>query len=114
MPYEFTPESFNKFSEDIIKAGGDQATVTSLLADMQATFTAGVAKDIANAESLKTVTAENERLRNANMDLFLRVGSQAVSSIKKESVEEPEGDEKPLTTSGYMNDYFARLEANKK
>ena len=33
--YEFTQDSFRQFSEDIIAAGGDQATLTTILSQMQ-------------------------------------------------------------------------------
>lgn len=109
MPYEFTPEEFSRFSEEIIKAEGDQATLTSLLADMQSTVQTAIAKDIANTEKVETVTAENERLRKANMDLFLRVG------LPQETPKKPEEREpdKPSGVSAYMQSYFERLDKAK-
>lgn len=104
MPYSFTQEDYNKFSEDIIAAGGDQATLTTLLADMGGTVTDAIAKDIADTEKVTSVTAENERLKKANMDLFLRVGSPVQTGQP-----EPE-PEKPITTAEYMKKYFDSLE----
>ena len=107
MPYAFTLEDFNKFSDDILKAEGDQATLTSLLADMQGTYTEAVAKDIANTEKITTVTAENDRLKTANMDLFLRVGSKVAEDagvLPKEKPPEPEGG-----TNAYMAAYLDKL-----
>lgn len=102
MPYSFTPEDFNKFSEDILKAEGDQATLTTLLADMNGTFTDAIAKDIANNKKVETVSAENERLKKANMDLFLRIGTPAEPERKPD---EPEKSELP-PTARYMKSYF--------
>lgn len=112
MPYNFTAEEFNRFSEDIIKAGGDQATLTSLLADMQGTVTEAIAKDVASTEKVTSVTAENERLRKANMDLFLRVGSQAVQQTGGQQQEHEE--EKPQDTKTYMSNYFNKLDEAEK
>ena len=112
MPYSFTAEDFNKFSEDIIKAEGDQATLTSLLADMNGTITEAIAKDIANAEKVTTVTAENDRLRKANMDLFLRVG-QVAESPSKPKQDEVEKPDIPATQS-YMESYFEKLDKAKQ
>ena len=104
MPYSFTVEDFNKFSQDIIAAGGDQASLTSLLADMGGTFTEAVAKDMATGEKLTTVTAENERLKTANMDLFLRVGTKVAEEA---GVLPKVEDEKPKQgVADFMNCYF--------
>lgn len=107
MPYSFTAEDFNKFSEDIINAGGDQATLTTLLADMNGTIVDAIAKDVASTEQVNTVTAENERLKKANMDLFLRVGYN--SQPQQENNQSFEDDE--ITTSEYMKKYFNSLDS---
>lgn len=111
MPYEFTPEDFSKFSEDIIKAGGDQATLTSLLADMQGTYTDAIAKSMADTRTLETTTAENERLKAANYQLFLRVGEKDTEKIPGHQPQHNE--EKPLDTSDYMQSYFNKLDGGK-
>lgn len=105
MPYQFTPEEFNRFSEEVLNAGGDQATLTTLLADMGSTVTEAIASGISATERVNTVTAENERLRNANMELFLRVGNQNTAVI------EPEQEPATLMdTRQYMKQYFSSLE----
>ena len=112
MPYTFSLEDFNKFSEDVLQAGGDQATLTSLLADMGGTFTEAVAKDIATGEKLTTVTAENDRLKSANMDLFLRVGAK----VAEEAGVLPKAQEEETPARGtadFMNDYFSKLKKEK-
>lgn len=112
MPYNFTVDDFNKFSQDIIQAGGDQASLTSLLADMGGTFTEAVAKDIATGEKLSTVTAENDRLKSANMELFLRVGTKVAEDAgvitKQQEQEKPEQG-----VSDYMRSYFDKLQKGK-
>lgn len=111
MPYEFTAESFSKFTEDILQAGGDQATLTTLLADMQGTVTEAIAKDIAGTEKVNTVTAENERLKKANMDLFLRVGSAAMKTEEEKKTEE---EAEQIDTAQYMQKYFNSLDVREK
>lgn len=111
MPYEFTAEEFNRFSEEILKAEGDQATLTSLLADMNGTITGAIAKDMAQTEKVNTVTAENDRLRKANMDLFLRVGQvmENPGPSGQQQTEEP----KKITTADYMTQYFEKVDTQK-
>lgn len=105
MPYDFTQDSFRQFNDDIIKAGGDQATVTTILADMQDT----VFNNIGIMENLnkdkETLTKENERLRQANMDLFLRIGQQATAPEPSKQQEQ-----ETMSTSEYMEKYFEKME----
>lgn len=91
MAYEFTTDDFTKFSQDLISAGGDQATVTGLLADMQDTITKAVARDITNTEQLTKLTEENQRLKDGNMALFLRLGTETAnqSGIQNQAPSEP-------------------------
>lgn len=113
MPYEFTVEGFNAFSEDILKAEGDQATLTTLLADMNGTITDAIAKDVAATKEVETVTAENDRLRKANMTLFLRVGEK-VDTEQNKSNGNKDGEENPLSVDNYMKNYFDSLDKEKK
>lgn len=109
MPYTFTPEDFSKFSEDILKAEGDQATLTSLLADMQGTVTEAIAKDIAQSKKVETIEAENTRLKDANMALFLRVGSSLTQPDKDQTIPDQE-DLDQVNTKSYMEKYFESLD----
>lgn len=108
MPYEFTSEEFTRFGEDIIKAGGDQATLTALITDMSDTVTKAVIQSVQDAEKVEKIEAENERLRKSNMSLFLRVGDQNAKSdpIKAEVEDEKE----VVSTKSYMSSYFDKLD----
>ena len=105
MPYDFTSDGYEQFSQAIIGAGGDQATLTSILSDMQTTFTDNIAQGINNTKELDTVKAENERLRKANMDLFLRVGEQQREKTGEQKPPKQEDSEQPSTQS-LMDKYF--------
>lgn len=109
MPYEFTQESFQQFSQDVIAANGDQATLTSLLADMQGTFTDNIGIAAKQTKDLETLNAEADRLRKANMDLFLRVGAQAEQGSKQSDDGQGAGGNS-LTVEEYMDKIFDKQE----
>lgn len=108
MPYEFTQDAYRQFSEAILGANGDQATLTTILSDMQDTFNRGIADLAATTETNGNVTKENERLKQANMDLFLRLGTP-----QEPNKPQPE-PEKPMSTKEYMEHYFEKLDAKSK
>lgn len=109
MPYEFTQESFQQFSQDVIAANGDQATLTSLLADMQGTFTDNIGIAAKQTSDLETLNAEADRLRKANMDLFLRVGAQAERVNSQSDNGQGDGGNS-LSVEEYMNKLFDKQE----
>lgn len=109
MPYEFTQEAFQQFSQDVIAANGDQATLTSLLADMQGTFTDNIGIAAKQTKDLETLNAEADRLRKANMDLFLRVGTQAEQASKPSDDGQGAGGNS-LTVEEYMHKIFDKQE----
>lgn len=76
MAYEFTEQGWREFTQAILDANGDQATLTSVLADMGDTFITGVNTGNKVEEENAEVRKENDRLKEANMSLFLRVGEQ--------------------------------------
>lgn len=113
MPYAFTQEDFRKFQDDVIKAGGDQATLTSLLSDMQTTFTESMALVETTKNENEAITAENGRLKDSNMKLFLQVGEQA-KAMQTGKPESPLGGEEPeskfQSADEYMQAYFEKLD----
>lgn len=118
MPYEFTQEDYSKFSQDIINAGGDQATLTSLLADMSGTVVDAIAKATVDSKKLEDISAENDRLKSANMELFLRVGAKdsekLAGTTKGQAQDETtEDDDGRTPTQSYMERFFASLDINK-
>lgn len=105
MPYNFTLDDYRKFTEDIIKTEGDQATLTTILADMQDTFTDNIALVESERSEREKLSKENTRLKESNMSLFLRVGAQA----RGEDNTPPE-EEKTQTVSEYMTKYLEQLD----
>lgn len=104
MAYEFTQDSYRQFSEAIIQANGDQATLTTILSDMQDTFTKSIADLAATTKLNEDIGKENDRLKQANMDLFLRIGTPQEPNA-------PKGEpEKPMSTKDYMASYFEKLD----
>ena len=108
MPYAFNPDGYSEFSGAILAAEGDQATLTSVLADMQGTFVEGVAAQAALQADYDRLKAENDRLLTANSQLFLRVGQQINRENGFNGTYEQE-EEKPMGTAEYMKKYFDSL-----
>lgn len=111
MPYEFTQDGYRDFSEKVIAAGGDQATLTTLLADMQNTYNDNIGLLTKLTKDNESIKAENERLRAANMDLFLRIGTEN-EKARIEGGKVPPEQEKSVSTAKYMENYFSKLEGN--
>lgn len=107
MPYAFNQESYRQFQEDILAAGGDQATLTSVLADMQNTMVESMALVETTRAENETILNENTRLKDANMKLFLQVGETAKSLTSKASQPiEDEDNPKYSSIDDYMTAYF--------
>lgn len=105
MAYEFTVEDFNKFTNDIVGANGDQAQISTLLADMQSTLVEAVGMNTKLQGDNEQMKAENERLKNANMDLMYRLGEKAVNDTnqkKQEKEELPRGE----NVNNYLDNLF--------
>lgn len=105
MPYAFTPEDYSRFQSEVLEADGDQATLTSILSDFQDTFTQSYAQvNTVNADNAR-IMAENNRLKQTNMELFQRIGTPVtqVNQQKEEEVEES----KYKNVDEYMQDFFS-------
>lgn len=101
MPYEFTQEGFREFSEAILGTNGDQASLTTILADMQDTFTDSIAALTTAKANEEAMGKERDRLKEANMDLFLRVGAYQQEKPSDKLKETP-----AIGTSEYMKKFF--------
>lgn len=106
MPFEFTQDAYRDFSDKILKAEGDQATLTSLLADMQGTYVDQLALHAQQEKEVEAVKAENERLKASNMELFLRVGESVKNNTQSQTSEPDEPEE--MDVEKYMENYYKK------
>ena len=77
------PEEFKAKTAEILANLDDQAKVSTILAELTEDYdteTATKADALTTAEKL---TADNEKLRAANMSLFLKVGEQQPDEVEK-------------------------------
>lgn len=115
MPYTFSAEDFSKFMNDVLKANGDQATLTSLLSDMQGTVSDAIISSQQDKADVERITTENNRLREANFNYFNQIGE---FNKNRASTEKPKADPDPdeseeSGTEEYMASYFKRLDDKK-
>lgn len=105
MQYEFTPESFAQFRDDIMAANGDQATLSLAIADMQDVFINGMGSVKSSTEAAQAAEAECARLRSVNSQLLLKVGE----NIPQAQQAAPE-EEKPKFDSveSYMHNWLEK------
>lgn len=114
MPYAFTQDDYRSFQDAILAAEGDQATLTSILADMQTTFTESMALVETTKQENAAIAAENERLKTTNMSLFQQIGEQAkrLNSGPQPIADDDEPEYKDVDS--YMSSYFEKLEKRGK
>lgn len=98
MAFDFTLEGYRDFSEKIIAANGDQATITSVLAEMQDTVIDKIGLLAKQEQDLDGFTAENQRLKAANAELFFRIGTNAQQAADPPLPE----DKPPLTVADFL------------
>lgn len=71
---KFKPEEFKSKTAEILANLNDQAKVSTILAELTEHNDAAVVEVTTNKTTAETLTADNEKLRRANMTLFLKVG----------------------------------------
>ncbi|UWF79990.1 MAG: scaffolding protein [Bacteriophage sp.] len=106
MPFEFTTDAWNEFTKKVLEANGDQATLTTLLSDMQDTFTTGITTQGELDKTNKSLKEENGRLKEANMSLFLRVGEQKKDSQEPEKSGEPKPGEEGHAVDKFLDNLY--------
>jgi hypothetical protein len=89
-----TFEEHNKIIKDIAQNLSDQAKVTELLTSLSNDYN----ETLTTISSLEPLKDDNEKLRNANMQLFLQVGDTSKLASKEEVPQDTgkkEEDKKP-------------------
>lgn len=76
-----TMDEWNELTRNIITNAGDPAQLTSMLNQATEAFSEEMTNRINNDEQLNKFKEENERLRSANLDLFLKLGDQAKDKV---------------------------------
>jgi hypothetical protein len=84
------PEEFKAKTAEILQNLTDQAKVSTLLAELTEHNDDFVVESTTNKTTAEKLTADNEKLRQANMTLFLKVGEQKPNEDKK-----PPADQTP-------------------
>lgn len=81
------PEEFKAKTAEILQNLNDQAKVSEILSQLQTDYDATIV-DVTNAKtSAEKLTADNEKLRQANLSLFLKVGEQKSADQTKPPVD---------------------------
>jgi regulator of replication initiation timing len=84
------PADFNARLQDAMKNLGDQAKVSTIFAELTEDYNTVSAETETAKATAEKLTADNEKLRQANMNLFLKVGE-----TKKEEQQQEQKDTKP-------------------
>jgi len=94
-------EDFTKKTNEILASHTEQGRVSELLAEILTDYTSTVA-DVEKLNSdVKTVNESNEKLRNANMNLFLQLGGK--SQPINQSSNQNNNDPKPLSLNDVLD-----------
>jgi len=70
------PEEFKAKTAEILQNLSDQAKVSTLLAELTEHNDDAVGEVTTSKTTAEKLTSDNEKLRQANMSLFLKVGEQ--------------------------------------
>ena len=81
-----TLQEFKDTTEKVIGSLGDQGEVTKLLADLTQGFSDEVSARTDTDTKLQQVTAENNKLKEDNMNLFLRVSAESTGAANAKKV----------------------------
>lgn len=84
------PEEFNAKTQEILGNLTDQAKVSTVLSELIEDYNTVIAEMETARTTAEKLTADNEKLRQANMNLFLKVGE-----TKKEEETKQDEDNKP-------------------
>ena len=88
--FKVKPEEFNAKTQEILNNLTDQAKVSTVLSELIEDYNTVTAETETAKTTAQKLTADNEKLRQANMNLFLKVGE-----TKKEEQPKPDEDKIP-------------------
>jgi hypothetical protein len=82
------PEEFKAKTAEILANLSDQAKVSTILAELTEDYDKEAAEKTTVKTTAEKLTADNEKLRQANMNLFLKVGETKPADDKKQTTED--------------------------
>lgn len=97
---------FNNKTQELLKHVGDnadQGEITNILAELTTGFSEEVSAKVSAQKNVETLTAKNTKLKEDNMNLFLRV---TVPEEQTKTNARPEEDKDPINslfTNGRLN-----------
>ena len=77
------PEDFKQKASEILANLSDQAKVSEILTELTETYDNETTIKTTALSTAEKLNADNEKLRQANMNLFLKVGEQAPKEEKQ-------------------------------
>lgn len=89
------PEDFKAKTDEILQNLSDQAKVSTILAELKEDYDAVSVETTTAKTTAQKLTDDNEKLRQANMSLFLKVGET-----------KPQEQKKPEDTTPKFGDLF--------
>lgn len=81
-----TPEEFTDLTKQVAEAGGDQGAVTALLTRIQDGFASIYAAHTEVSKANETLTADNNKLKEYNMELFFSRGKAVIDDTPKQEL----------------------------
>lgn len=88
---------WNDLTRKIVASAGDQSVLTGLLTQATDAFSEQLTTAEQKKAEAEKLQQDNEALRKANMDFFLRIGEQAKESHTKQDTKERPSDAEKIT-----------------
>lgn len=96
-------EDWNELIKEALEKSEDAATVVSVLTRARDEYAGTYSELVAANEQAATNAAEVDRLKQTNMELFLRVGQSITQEGKKEESETPKDRADTITIKDLFN-----------
>lgn len=87
------PEEFKEKASEILANLSDQAKVSEILTELTETYDNETTIKTTALSTAEKLNADNEKLRQANMNLFLKVGEQTPKEEKQKQDTTPKYDD---------------------
>lgn len=95
---------FQEITQQILENHTDQAKVSLLLKELSEDYPTVLKEAEVSKETASTLTEANEKLRSANMELFLSLGGKKQPSPSDPKPADPKPEETPITVNDLLDD----------